>query len=107
MDRPNRSEQIPAFGRGRPLVYEWVGEAVLLSYVEGPGYPADDIYKLKRGDLQATTGFYVLQEVSAIGIVVRRVRKTGEDEHDFGPSKFLPWSAVQAVQGIPKDEDEE
>jgi hypothetical protein len=100
-------QQISAHGRERPLVYEWVGELVFLQHLSGPAIP-EDIRTFGRGQLEARTGIYLLREVSALGVVVRHFTtpEGREDDFDLGPSRFIPWSAIQSIQGVPKDENE-
>lgn len=105
MSDPRHPQQVPAFGRERPLVYEWVGELVVLGYVDAPDFSGDP-NKRARGQLEVVTALYDLREVSALGVVVRRVTLTEEGEFDRSASRFIPWSAVQYIQGLPKDEDE-
>lgn len=80
---------------------------MFLRHVEGPTeFDKNEPYKLLRGQLEAKTGIYALREVSALGVVVRRVKGRIEGEPDLLPSVFVPWGAIQSIQGLPKDEDE-
>lgn len=107
MSDPQHPEQVPAFGRERPLVYEWVGEFVIVGHVEGPGLSEENMLKRVSGQLETMSGAYLLREVSALGVVVRRVLEgEGKEDLEYSSSRFIPWSAIQYIQGLPKDEDE-
>lgn len=99
----DQQEHVPAFGRERPLVYEWVGEYVYLGYSGSPEYDIERPTAITKASPEARHGLFLLTEVSALGVVVRRMK--GNDDA-LGLSTFMPWSAIQSVQGLPKDEEE-
>lgn len=104
MSESRQGEQASAVGRDSPLVYEWVGEFVFLSYMDSPSVP-NEMYSEGSSPPIIKSALFFLTEVSALGVVVRRVyEKDGEQQLSL--SAFLPWSAITSVQGTPKDPDE-
>lgn len=77
-----------------------------MGHVEGPDL-TKNILERVSGELTTMSGAYLLREVSALGVVVRRILE-GEDKEDlkYSGSRFIPWSAIHYIQGLPKDEDE-
>lgn len=78
-----------------------------MGHFEGPDVSEENMLKRASGELETMSGVYRLREVSALGVVVRRVLEgMGEEDLKYSHSRFIPWSAIQYIQGLPKDEDE-
>lgn len=92
----------------RPLPYRLLGQDIVLSYTAGPGlHELDDPYATAKGPAEYREALFYLQEVSRLGIVVRKVLLSGEREELAGPV-FFPWSAVHSLfEAWPDEESEE
>lgn len=90
--------------RSEPAVYEWVGEIVIVNYSRGPSWAeANDPYDIARGPIEGREGVFFLQEVSRLGVLLRRpIRDEG-----FAEPFFMPWGSVHMIELVPPEEETE
>lgn len=86
-------------------VYGYVGKPVIIGYVAGPYLQEQqNPYGIARGRLEARQALFIVEDVGAVGVFVRRI--LGESE--AGPRIFMPWSAIhQILELVPVDESHE
>jgi hypothetical protein len=85
----------------RPAVFEWEGEAVILFYTGGP-FP-ESPFEIQKGSLESRSGLFGLDEVSELGVMVRKIRQGGELEEPV----FIPWGSVHFVERLKYVEEAE
>lgn len=78
---------------------------MLINYTRGPSWgDIEDPYDLARGALEGREGVFYLQELSNLGVLVRRPIRDG----DFGEPAFIPWGSIHVITELPDvDETEE
>lgn len=99
-EEANQSEMTLGNQGGYPRVYDWLGTVVLVTYEAGPYLDADKPFEIARGRSESRAALFGLEEVSGLGIVVRKL--TGAE--NALPSVFLSWGAIRAIQQIPPEE---
>jgi hypothetical protein len=98
--RPNQPEETE---HQRATVYEWVGTVVIVNYAAGPSWGADDNpFSLARGAIEGREGVFVLNEVSSVGVILRRVL-----EGNLSTPVFMPWSTIHAIYQPGHEEESE
>lgn len=80
---------------GSPVISEWVGYWVFVSYLAGPNLDADQPARPVRGQPEAVTASFLLEDYGDLGIEVKR--------NPSDPTIFMSWGAVLYVQGPPAD----
>ncbi|MGH3089074.1 MAG: hypothetical protein ACRDSJ_17380 [Rubrobacteraceae bacterium] len=78
-----------------PVISEWVGYWVFITYNSGPFLDTNEPAKSVVGKPEATTASFLLENYGPLGIEVRRSEDT--------PTIFMPWGAVMYIQGPPPD----
>lgn len=91
MEPSSPKEPQPA---NQPAVFDWVGRLVLVGYtgVDAP----ENIYETAVSKVQGYSGVYVLQEVTDLGVVVRKLK---EEEVLMQPV-FIPWHALNEIHRL-------
>jgi hypothetical protein len=84
----------------RSKIYDWVNGLVLLSYVGGPDLSdlGRNISGIATGPVEAKLGIYLLTEVSALGVMVRKVLRGTGDKVEYAAAFFISWAAVQKLE---------
>jgi len=89
------------------LLYEWLGEPVIVTYTYASFSKGSDSFSLARGVPELRRAVFILREVSSLGIVLRRLHRPEEGKSlRLGASIFMPWSTLHRIQGVSKDEEE-
>ncbi len=93
----------PKGGREEPTVYDWVGDLVLVNYTRGPYWEeVKDPYDIARGALEGREGVFLLQEVSSLGVLVRR---PVPEKQNWAQPVFMPWVSVHAVRQLTAEQE--
>jgi hypothetical protein len=84
----------------RPTIYDWVHGLILLSYVGGPDIAdlGSNISGIARGPVEAKMGVYLLTEVSALGVMVRKALMGAGENVEYAKAIFISWAAVQTLE---------
>lgn len=86
-------------GAKESVLPEWVGYWVFISYMSGPSADSEEPSKAVKGEPEAITAAFLLEQYGDHGLEVRRSM-----EH---PTVFMPWAAVLSIQGPPPEAREE
>ncbi len=78
-----------------PVLSDWVGYWVFVSYISGPSLDIEEPTKPVRDQPQAVTTSFLLENYGQLGIEVKR--------NPTDPTIFMSWGAVLHVQGPPPD----
>lgn len=78
-----------------PVLAEWVGYGVFITYMSGPTLDTNEPTKSVKGEPEAITASFLLEEYGPLGIEVRRSGDT--------PTIFMSWGAVMYIQGPPPE----
>lgn len=78
-----------------PVISEWVGYWVFVSYMAGPNLDADEPAKPVRDQPEAVTASFLLEDYGDLGIEVKR--------NPTDPTIFMSWGAVLYIQGPPPE----
>lgn len=78
-----------------PVLSEWLGYWVFISYMSGPNLDTDDPTKAVKGQPEAVTASFLLSNYGPLGIEVSR--NAGD------PAIFMSWGAVLYIQGPPPE----
>jgi hypothetical protein len=78
-----------------PVLTDWVGYWVFISYLSGPNVDADEPAKPVRAQPEAVTASFLLEDYGELGLEVKR--NMGD------PTIFMSWGAVLYVQGPPPE----
>ena len=76
-----------------PVLEDWVGYWVFVSYMSGPNLDNDDPTKPVRAQPEAVTTSFHLEGYGPLGIEVKR--------NPNDPTIFMSWGGVLYVQGPP------
>ncbi len=76
-----------------PVLADWVGYWVFVSYLSGPNLDADEPAKPVRAQPEAVTASFLLEDYGELGLEVKR--------NLADPTIFMSWGAVLYVQGPP------
>lgn len=82
--------------QGQRVLADWVGYWVFISYTSGPSLDLNEPTKPVKGELEAITSSFLLQNYGPLGIEVKR---DAEDSATI----FMSWSAVLYIQGPPPE----
>ncbi len=86
-------------GANTPVVSEWIGYWVFISYLSGPNIDPNEPSKPVKASPEVTTTSFHLESYGPLGIEVKR--NLGD------PTLFMSWSAVLYIQGPPPEAREE
>jgi hypothetical protein len=86
-------------GGNTPVLSEWVGYGVFISYLSGPSIDPEKPAEMVTAQTEASTASFQLDSYGPLGIEVRR------SPND--PVVFMPWGGVLYVQGPPPEVREE
>ena len=75
---------------GTPVLSEWLGYWVFITYTSGPNLDQSEPTKLVKGQPEAITASFFLENYGPLGIEVRRTTET--------PTIFMSWGAVLYIQ---------
>ncbi|MDP9410433.1 MAG: hypothetical protein M3P70_08015 [Actinomycetota bacterium] len=78
-----------------PVLADWVGYWVFVSYLSGPNVDADEPAKPVRAQPEAVTASFLLEDYGELGLEVKR--------NLADPTIFMSWGAVLYVQGPPPE----
>ena len=78
-----------------PVISEWVGYWVFVSYLSGPNLDADEPAKPVRAQPEAVTASFLLEDFGELGMEVKR--------NPNDPTIFMSWGSVLYVQGPPPE----
>jgi hypothetical protein len=78
-----------------PVLADWVGYWVFVSYLSGPNLDTDEPAKPVRAQPEAVTASFLLEDYGELGIEVKR--------NLADPTIFMSWGAVLYVQGPPPE----
>jgi hypothetical protein len=79
----------------KPVLADWVGYWVFISYLSGPNVDADEPAKPVRAQPEAVTASFLLEDYGELGLEVKR--------NLADPTIFMSWGAVLYVQGPPPE----
>ena len=79
----------------KPVLADWVGYWVFVSYLSGPNLDADEPAKPVRAQPEAVTASFLLEDYGELGLEVKR--------NLADPTIFMSWGAVLYVQGPPPE----
>ena len=77
----------------KPVIADWVGYWVFVSYMSGPNLDADEPARPVKSQPEAVTASFLLEDYGELGIEVKR--------NPQDPTIFMSWGAVLYVQGPP------
>lgn len=77
------------------VISDWVGYWVFVSYMSGPNLDTNEPSKSVKGQPEAITASFFLENYGPLGIEVRR--------SDDTPTIFMSWGAVFYIQGPPPE----
>ena len=80
---------------GTPVLSEWLGYWVFITYMSGPNLDQNEPTKLVRGQPEAITASFFLESYGPLGLEVTRSTET--------PTIFMSWGAVMYIQGPPPE----
>lgn len=92
-------EQEQGSGANEPVLSEWLGYWVFISYLSGPNIDTDEPNKPVRAQPEAVTASFHLENYWPLGLEVKR--NLGD------PILFMSWSSVLYIQGPPPEAREE
>lgn len=78
-----------------PILAEWLGYWVFVSYMSGPSLDQNEPTKSVKGQPEAMTASFFLESYGPMGIEVKRSAET--------PTIFMSWGAVLYIQGPPPE----
>ncbi len=78
-----------------PVLSDWVGYWVFISYLSGPNLDIEEPAKVVKDQPQAVTASFLLENYGQLGIEVKR--------NLTDPTIFMSWGSVLHVQGPPPD----
>jgi hypothetical protein len=82
-------------GTNKPVLSEWLGYWVFITYMSGPNLDQNKPNELVRGKPEAITASFFLEDYGPLGIEVTRSSET--------PTIFMSWGAVLYIQGPPPE----
>jgi len=88
-------EQGSGTAQKTPVLSEWLGYWVFISYMSGPNLDTDDPTKAVKGQPEAVTASFLLSDYGPLGIEVSRNARD--------PAIFMSWGAVLYIQGPPPE----
>jgi hypothetical protein len=88
-------EQSSGTAQKTPVLSDWLGYWVFISYMSGPNLDADDPTRAVKGQPEAVTASFLLSNYGPLGIEVSR--NAGD------PAIFMSWGAVLYIQGPPPE----
>ena len=88
-------EQGSGAAQKTPVLSEWLGYWVFISYMSGPNLDTDDPTRAVKGQPEAVTASFLLSNYGPLGIEVSR--NAGD------PAIFMSWGAVLYIQGPPPE----
>jgi hypothetical protein len=78
-----------------PVVSDWLGYWVFISYMAGPNLDTEEPTKSVRGQPEAVTASFLLEDYGELGVEVKR--------NPADPTIFMSWGAVLYIQGPPPE----
>jgi hypothetical protein len=84
--------------RSRPTVYEWENELVIIYYTGAP-FPGSP-YEIEKGSPESRAGLFGLDEVSDLGVIVRKIGKGEDDSITYEHPVFIPWGSVHFMERL-------
>lgn len=82
-------------GTSTPVLSEWLGYWVFVTYMSGPNLDQNEPTKSVKGQPEAMTASFFLENYGPMGIEVKRSSET--------PTIFISWGAVLYIQGPPPE----
>lgn len=82
-------------GTEKPVLSEWLGYWVFITYMSGPNLDQNEPTKLVKGQPEAMTASFLLENYGPLGIEVRRSTDI--------PTIFMSWGAIMYIQGPPPE----
>lgn len=82
-------------GTGKTVLSEWLGYWVFITYMSGPTLDQNEPAKSVKGQPEAMTASFLLENYGPLGIEVRRNTEI--------PTIFMSWGAVMYIQGPPPE----
>ena len=76
-----------------PVISEWLGYWVFVSYMSGPNLDADEPARPVKSQPEAVTASFLLEDYGELGLELKR--------NPQDPTIFMSWGAVLYVQGPP------
>lgn len=78
-----------------PVLSDWLGYWVFISYMAGPNLDNDEPTKPIRDQPEAVTASFLLEDYGELGVEVKR--------NPADPTIFMSWGAVLYIQGPPPE----
>ena len=78
-----------------PVISEWVGYWVFVSYISGPNVDTEEPAKPVRDRPEAVTASFLLGDYVEVGVEIKRKLADA--------TIFMYWGAVQKEQGAPPE----
>ena len=82
-------------GSSSGVLEDWLGYWVFVTYMSGPSLDQNDPTKSVKGQPEAMTASFFLEDYGPLGIEVTRSADT--------PTIFMSWGAVMYIQGPPPE----
>lgn len=88
-------EQSLGTAQKTPVLSDWLGYWVFISYMSGPNLDTEEPTRAVKGQPEAVTASFLLADYGPLGIEVSR--NAGD------PAIFMSWGAVLYIQGPPPE----
>ena len=82
-------------GTDKTVLSEWLGYWVFITYMSGPNLDQSEPAKSVKGQPEAITASFYLENYGPLGIEARRSTDI--------PTIFISWGAVMYIQGPPPE----
>jgi hypothetical protein len=82
-------------GTDKSVLEDWLGYWVFITYMSGPNLDQSEPTKSVKGQPEAITASFLLENYGALGIEVKRSTDI--------PTIFVSWGAVLYIQGPPPE----
>lgn len=82
-------------GTSAPVISEWVGYWVFISYMSGPNIDMEEPTKPVKARPEVVTTSFYLENYGPLGLEVKR--------NEGDPTIFMAWSSILYIQGPPPD----